>query len=327
MNSKEYKNVTDHVDAANEWSEPPVHPLARFVDIGGTPKPPRWVIPGFIAHGVTVISGAPGVGKTTALLPLAMTAAGLHGDELMPVQWRHVVYVTEDLEQVQRIVSGLVSHSNLRISLDLVRERLHIAEAVRLNPAFVASVGSKYREQFTRVVNGVEVLPLVVIDTKSAVLALDNENDNSEASRMMAALKQGFDGLPVWLIGHVAKANIGRADVASLTSRGAGSTEGDGNQTMFLVREGESRFLVVGKVRFEPRWPELEIVSHNAQTLAPDEFGNTEMLTMRWGIAAPAQQSRKEAAEQSSERKKKDDDATLRQEVRDAVEIAWKLGN
>ncbi len=62
--------------------EPKVHPLARYVDIGGTPTPPRWVIPGFIGHGV---------GKTTALLPLAMTAAGLHGDDLMPRQWRHVV--------------------------------------------------------------------------------------------------------------------------------------------------------------------------------------------------------------------------------------------
>jgi len=79
--------------------EPPkpvsnVHQLANFVDIEGRPKPPRWVIPGFIGHGVTVISGAHGVGKTTALLPLAMTAAGLHGDELLPCQWRHVVYIT-----------------------------------------------------------------------------------------------------------------------------------------------------------------------------------------------------------------------------------------
>jgi len=71
-------------------------------------KAPRWVIPGFIAHGVTVIAGAPGVGKTTAILPLAMTAAGLHGDEaLMPNQWRHVVYVTEDIEQVLRILAGI----------------------------------------------------------------------------------------------------------------------------------------------------------------------------------------------------------------------------
>ena len=301
--------------------EPKVHPLARFVDIDGTAKPPRWVIPGFIGHGVTVISGAHGVGKTTALLPLAMTAAGLHGADLMPRQWRHVVYVTEDVDQAKRIMAGIVLHSNLGIDFEAVRARMHIVEAVRLDPAFVAQVGTTYREQFTRTVAGVEVLPLVVLDTKSAVLAIDNENDNSEASSMMAALKQGFDHLPVWLIGHVAKANLSRND--ALTSRGAGAIDGDANQTMFLIREGESRYLVQGKTRFEARWPELEITSYTAQTVEPDEFGNTETVMLRWGIAAPAHQSRKEAAEQQH----KEDEASLRQNIRDAVKVAWVAGN
>ncbi len=305
--------------------EPKVHPLARFVDVGGTPTPPRWVLPGFIGHGVVVVSGAHGVGKTTALLPLAMTAAGLHGDDLLPRQWRHVVYVTEDTEQARRIVSGIVGHSNLSISIDLVRERLHIVEAVRLDPAFVASVGTTYREQFTRTVEGVEVLPLVVLDTKSAVLAIESENDNSEASRMMAALKQGFDGLPVWLIGHVAKASMTRND--ALTSRGASAIEADANQTMFLIREGDNRYLVQGKTRFEPRWPELEIVSNTAQVQAMDEFGNVESVVMRWGIAAPAQTSRREASEQAAEQQRREDEATLRQDIRDAVSVAWGAGN
>jgi len=267
------------------------------------------------------------VGKTTALLPLALTAAGLHGDDLMPHQWRHVVYITEDIEQARRILSGVVGHSNLGIRLEDVRERLHLVEAVRLDPAFVAQVGTTYREQFTRTVDGVDVLPLVVLDTKSAVLALENENDNSEASAMMAALKQGFAGLPVWLIGHVAKANLSRSDVAGLTSRGASAIEGDANQTLFLVREGDARYLVLGKTRFEPRWPELEITSHTATAPATDEFGNVEIVVMRWGIAAPAEMSRKEAAEQAAEQQRKEDEATLRQDIRDAVELAWQAGN
>jgi hypothetical protein len=306
---------------------PKVHPLARFVEIDGATKPPRWVIPGFIGHGVVVIAGAHGVGKTTALLPLALTAAGLHGGDLTPAQWRHVVYVTEDVEQAKRIVLGVTQHSGLGVDLDAVRERLHIVDAVRLDPAFVATVGKTYREQFTRLVDGVEVLPLVVLDTKSAVLAVDNENDNSEASAMMAALKQGFDGLPVWLVGHVAKPNLGRTDVTGLTSRGASAIEGDANQTMFLVREGESRFLVLGKTRFEPRWQELEITSYTAQTPSLDEFGNVETVVMRWGVAAPAQQTRKEAAEQAAALAEQVEAMTMRQDVRDAVETAWQTGN
>jgi hypothetical protein len=235
--------------------------------------------------------------------------------------------VTEDAEQVQRILAGIVGFSNLNIKWEQVRLRMHIVEAVRLDPAFVATVGVTYREQFTRNVEGVEELPLVVLDTKSAVLAVENESDNAEASRMMAALKQGFDGLPIWLIGHVAKAILNRNDLASLSSRGASAIEGDANQTMFLVRDGDIRFLILGKVRFEPKWHELQITSHTATTTGSDEFGNSESIVMRWGIAGPAHQTRKEASKQAAELQRKEDDATRRQEVRDAVETAWQLGN
>lgn len=316
------------LESATEPPKPKAHPLARFVDFGDVPKPPRWVIPGFIADGVSVISGSPGVGKTTALLPLALTAAGLHGHEdLMPRHWRHVIYATEDIDQAKRIIAGIVGHGGLNIDIAAVRERLHLVEAVRLDAQFVATAGDTYREQFTRIVDGVEVLPLVVLDTKSAVIALENENDNSEASRMMACLKQGFARLPVWLVGHLAKANMGRPDVPALSNRGAGATDADGNATLFLIQEGDVRYLVLGKKRFEPKWPELEIVSNSASTVVLDEFGFPENLTMRWGISAPAQTSRKEASEQAAERQRKEDETTLRQDIRDAVELAWVTGN
>jgi len=305
-----------------------IHPLAKFVDFNGKAKPPRWVIPGFIGHGVTVIAGAPGVGKTTAILPLAMTAAGLHGDEaLMPNQWRHVVYVTEDVEQVLRILAGIINFSNLGIDIELARERLHIVEAVRLDPTYVAKVGASYREKFTRLVDGVEVMPLVVLDTKSAVLAVESENDNSQASEMMAVLKQGFDSLPVWLVGHVAKPNLNRSDVAALTTRGASAIDGDANQTIFLVLEKGHRFFLLGKVRFAPKWFELEIVSHSSQTFTKDEFGREETVVMIWGIATPSNKSRKEAVKEAKENALKEDASELRQAVREAVQIAWQTGN
>jgi RecA-family ATPase len=309
-------------------ANPSPHPLARFANFDGTAKAPRWVIPGFIGHGVVVISGAQGVGKTTALLPLAMTAAGLHGDtQLLPRHWRHVVYITEDIEQANRILAGIVSHSGLGIDPVLVRERLHLVPAVRLDPTYVATVGKTYREQFTRTVDGVEVLPLVVLDTKSAVLAVDDENDNSKASAMMAALKQGFDGLPVWLVGHVAKTSFSRSEVTNLSSRGASAVEADANQTLFLTLDGEQRSLVQGKTRFESRWPALTITSFTATTSATDEFGCPEAVMLRWAMATPSTQSRKEAAKQAQETTKQMDALILHKDIRDAVEAAWQAGN
>lgn len=308
--------------------QPKQHPLSLFVDLSEEPKAPRWVIPGFIGHGVTVIAGARGAGKTTTLLPLAMQAAGMATGaiDLAPLHWRHVVYIVEDLEQAQRIVSGLVRYGNLGIDFATVRERLHIVEARRLPPGYVAQVGKLYREQFTRKAQGVDVLPLVVIDTMAATLELESENDNAEASRAMAALKQGFDGLPVWLIGHVAKANLQRSDAESLTARGAGAFESDANQVLYLVQDGDARFLVRGKTRFEGRWAELEVASHCADVMAENEFGGLESVRLRWATIAPPQQTRQEAATDAQDQARKGTAAELRQAVRDAVQLAWQTG-
>lgn len=306
--------------------EDEVHPLARFLALDGELRPPRWVIPGFIAEGLVVIAGSSGVGKSTALVPLACVAAGLHapGDPLAPKHWRHVVYITEDSEQVRRILAGLAQ--DLSLSPELVRERFHLVEAVRLPPERVAEAGAEYRRRFTRRVGEVEVLPLVVFDTKSAVLALEDENSNAEASRAVAALKQDFEGLPVWLVAHLTKANFGRSDVAGLTARGAGALGDDAHQTLFLIAEGEQRFLVNGKRRFEARWPELLIESRWRTLQALDAFGEPETLVLRWGIPSPPTTTRAEAREQAQEAERKRAEGELRAEVLERVGEAWQRG-
>jgi len=325
MNELDFLGLLDQEDS--ETGEIVTHPLARFVELDKEPKPPRWVLPGVIGQGLTLISGAQGVGKTTAILPLALIAAGLHGGELMPRHWRHAIYVTEDIEQAQRILAGIVRFGGLGIKQENVRERLHLVAAVRLDASKVAEVGDLYREQFTRAVDGVEIPPLVVFDTKSSIFAVENENDNAEASGIVAAIKQDFAHLPVWLVGHVSKQNIGRTNVNEISTRGASAIDADANQTMFLVQEKEKRFIVLGKTRFEPRWRELEINSYTEPVKAKNEFGEDEELLLRWGIASPASQSRKEVAEQAAEDQRKKDEAELRHNILHAVGVAWAIGN
>lgn len=315
-------------DPAGEPPKPEQHPWTRFVEVGAAPKPPRWIVPGFIEHGVVVFAGAHSVGKTTALLPLAMTVAGLHeeSDPLAPRHWRHVVFITEHREQADRIIAGLSGH--LGLDTAMVRERLHLVEAERLSPDYAVAAGAAYREQFARIVNGVEILPLVALDTMAATLRLESENDNAEASAAIAALKQGFAGLPVWLIGHIGKANLTRSDAASMTLRGASAFEADANQVLYLVKEqDDSRWLVRGKTRFEAHWPELQIESHWRTSTACNEFGEAESLTLRWAIPKPPEADRKTLAEQSREAERKADEAELRDAIRNAVQVAWQAGN
>lgn len=335
MNTEDYEKLASKMDAFTSdggySNEPPIgdpienHPLAKFIKLDYVVKPPRWVIPFFIEEGVTVIAGSLGVGKTTALLPLALTAAGLHGDDLLPFHWRHVVYISEDSRQAQRIISGMVTHWDLNISRNDVDERLHLVDAVRLDAQYIARVGKYYLEKFKRVVNGVDILPLVILDTKSAIIQMDNENDNAEAAKIMCVLKQDFSSLPIWIIGHVTKDKFGRTDVNS--SRGAGAIDADANQTLFLIKEDEQRYLIQGKERCCPKWRELEIGSHSVTVAEQDVFGNFENVTLRWGIATPPTMSRKEAAKQATEANAKEDEGELRQSIRDAVDTAWRGGN
>lgn len=315
------------------------HPLTRIVEIGETPEPPDWILPGFIAEGVVMIAGGHGVGKTTALLPLALAAAGVHPTEyeLAPDHWRHVVYITEDTHQARRIIAGYgewLDWPGGRGVPEQIKERLHVVEAYRAPAGVVARAGAFYREEFSRTVTvtgldgqprTVELLPLVVIDTLAATIDLENENDNSEASEAIAVLKQQFEGLPVWIIGHTAKANLGRSD--AITARGAGAWEADANQVLYLVNEqDDTRWLMRGKTRFESPWPELEIHSHSTTRTVTDRFGQEEELTLRWAIPTPPKQDRAQRSEQAQAERRERDREALRARILQVVNDAYADG-
>lgn len=288
------------------------HALAKV--IGFTkPSPPKWVIPHFIAEGVVLIAGGHGVGKTTAILPLAMAAAGLHlpGYELAPKHWRSVIYVTEDTEQAKRIVAGY--SEAIGKSLEAINKRVHLVAALRMSVDAVVNVADYYRDYIRTITleNGqqVDIPPLVVFDTMAAVFQLENENDNAEASELVAAVKQRFEGLPVWIVSHVSKGNLtlDGAKSGAPTARGASAFEADANQVLYIVKEEKSpkRWLVRGKTRFEAKWPELEIITGHGDIKAHNEFGEEEELILRWGVAQPPAKTREEAAKEAKEEQEK----------------------
>ena len=292
--------------------DPQLHPLTKFISLSSKPEPPRMVIPDLIAEGVVVFAGGHGVGKTTVMLPLGMAAAGVHDKdyELAPKHWRHVIYITEDVYQAQRIITGYGEHLdfNNRDIFENIEERVHIVEAQRMKADFLVLAGKYYREKYSRTVvttgaDGkqyiTELLPLIVIDTMAATIELENENDNSEASQAIAAIKQNFEGLPTWIIGHVAKANLGRSDAVTL--RGAGAFEADANQVLYIVQDDKdgSRWLIRGKTRFESPWQELEIKSDNRIITVLNCFGDYVEIVLRWSVAYPPDGSRAERAKQA----------------------------
>lgn len=334
---------TDWEDDAEPSKNAP-HPLTAFKDLGQKLTPPAWLIRGVVAEGVALFAGGHGVGKTTTIAPLAMGTAGIHYDgwELAPPpeQWRHVVYITEDAPQVERIIQGYVG--DIALNRDespealqaLVRERFHLVEGVRMEAAQIVPAAPYYRKRFTRIVEtvgvdgrarSVELLPLVVIDTIAATIQLDNENDNSEVSKAIAVLKQEFEGLPTWLIGHTAKANIGRTD--GITARGASAWEADVNQVLYLLKEEKApyqRVLQLGKRRFEAPHDVFDITSECSTALTVNRFGESELLTLRWATIAVGKI--RHTLQAAKEEQRAADKAALRQSIIDAVQAAFDRG-
>ena len=306
------------------------HVMAKFLEVDLNPRAAKWLIPGLIEEGAVTIAGGRGVGKTTCVVPLSAVAAGLHafGDPLAPKAWRHVIYVTEHADQVMRILSALVQHGGLGINPDDVRERFHLVHAARILSGEMVQVGPLYRKRYGRTHKGVEVRPLVVLDTLAACVAMESENDNAEASNAMANIKQRFEGLPVWLIAHVAKDAIGRSNTQNITARGAGAFEADAIQNLYIVPEADKRYLVIGKMRCEPRFgTELEIESGQAVVDAVDEWGDTERTTVRWGITRPIEKNRAEARQEAQEATRKAEEWESRGAMIEAVLTAQAIGH
>jgi RecA-family ATPase len=260
-----------------------------------------------------VFSGMHGVGKTTTLLSLACIVAGVHkhAHPLAPKFPRHVIYITEDIMQAFGIVHAITRSLDSAAAMDLIKERVHFVEAKRMPIEEVVQVGQAYIDRFSHsTLEGVVLDPLVVIDTRSATIQVSDENDNAEAARIMAALKQSFMGLPTWLVGHVAK-TTSRSEVQQMSSRGASAIEADAHQTAFLTVEDTGRYIALGKTRFEPKYREIEILSHVDELFGVDEFGDSVTVPIRYAELNPLEPGEKaqreaEVKEEEKENMKKD---------------------
>lgn len=308
------------------------HPLSlkNVIDLSETPLAVDFVVDDFIQEGVVFIAGQQGVGKTSALLPLAMAQAGLHehGYDFAPKKadrWRHVIYLTEDTAQVNRIIAAMVTQK--MFTLAEVRNRVHVIPAVTMSADDFVRVRDEYAALFASD-SGVQLPPLVVCDTRSACFVVESENDNAEMSALVAALKQNFAGLPTWVVAHLAKETATRSNAATLSVRGAGSAEGDAHQVLFLVREqDDTRWLVRGKTRFESPWKELNLRSEVVGVVATNRWGESVEMSVRWSVAETPKASREELKEQAAEAEQQAELAELRDDIRKAVQVAWNLGH
>lgn len=256
---------------------------------------PNYVIDGFLATEIITIAGAPGIGKSSMLVPLAAMAAHLcdPNDPLKPKLRRKVVYMTEDPKQVITILYGLRKHGGITCSNDEMREWFNIIPTLRSSKDELAALIRTYSNSLTVNQSGkkgsIPVPPLFVFDTAPATFSLDNENDNSEVSAAISTCKQAcFEtSTPLWIVAHIAKA-LNRAELKELSIRGAGAWAGDVHGTAFIGMDKgveNKRFMILGKKRHVPAFDTIEFEAHFHSCLAEDALGDLVEVPYMFGAA------------------------------------------
>ena len=232
-----------------------------------------YLIEGFLAHSFGVFAGQPGVGKTTAVISLALIVAGftIPGSDCSSKSRRKVIYVSEDSSQIVRSLYGYCKIFNFdqrEISEWLIlidSKRSDVDEVLRLAHNVVRHTVNNER-------------PWLVIDTANATLDIENENDNSEVGKYIAAMKQLIYTklhTPVTIITHTSKTS-GRGDDAAL-ARGASAFTGDATLTgaIFLDTD-EERYFRLTKHRYEPEFKEVRFETQFHEAVVIDRHGDPQ---------------------------------------------------
>lgn len=288
------------------------HPLARYEPFDGAIRPVDFLLPQLIRVGFVVVAGSPGVGKTTNMLPLLAAAAHCCPDShpARPAKPRRIVWISEEVAQVRSVLAAMIRAG--WCSAEQVRDWIKIVDAKRLPAGEIVKAAPAWRELAVTHTNNmgqpVTMNPMIVLDTASACVDTENENDNSEVGRTIATFKQGLADFPLVVVAHTAKSLTGRTAAAELSIRGASAWVADAHQTMFLIaEENGDRFLIHGKPRFEVPAAKAEVrfEQYTTQVFTVGDF-DTQTITLRCSLAQFVARSEREQIKADSRDRKRE---------------------
>lgn len=239
-------------------------------------QPVDYLIENFLAHSLMVVAGQPGVGKTTAMLSLAMVVSGftLKDCSLGTEAPRRVVYVTEDVTQVQLSLFSYAKHHG--IDPQRIKEMIHVVEARRSELPDILLLTENIL-QHTTTQGGHTLRPYLVLDTASATFDIEDENNNSEVAIYMEGIKQTLYTqlhTPIAIVTHTAKSLSTSDDTA--TARGASAWTGNATLTATLFIDQDERFMTLVKKRYQPLITELKFQTHINHEVTVSRHGNPQ---------------------------------------------------
>lgn len=186
----------------------------------------RWIVPGLIGEGLTLINGAPKIGKSWFVLNLAIAAAAGGGflGTLKAVKTDTLYLALEDTER--RI------HNRLK--------KLKAPESDNLK------ITTQWRDGYTGLENYLKTnnrIGLVIIDTLARFANIEDMNDYSITTNAMARLKRIADDLNIAIVLiHHARKTGQKSSGADWMESALGSTglTGATDSTIFISRSRNS---------------------------------------------------------------------------------------
>lgn len=292
--------ITEIAQGINPWS-------LRVVEPTDYVRATDWVIDDLISEKLSLIAGSPGAGKSTGLFGIFAVAAGFKDidNPLVATFRRKILWVSEHPEQIQQLMEGICrkyvdSVGSPLYSKEEINEWIIVVEAFRASLKELQSLAEFANDYIVYGEDGSPVEPLIVLDTASACLDLDDENNNSEVGKYVSAIKESLirNLFPVVLIAHTPKA-VHRKEFSALTARGAGAFEGDAHATGFVFHDADIGQVVfkLSKRRYRAANDEIVFQSQSVFTAAIDRRGRS--VPAEFTIGMPRISSETSRAEMS----------------------------
>lgn len=257
--------------------------------------PIKWILQGFVAAGeIVCFAGQPGVGKSTTFAGVALVVAGFGhaiGSDIQNDRPRRVLIVTEHAHQYARLFYAYIEH--FKLDAQAVMDRVMLFDSARMTV-------QEIKAEMLHILGQAEDQepPLVVLDTASACVSLDEENSNSEVGAVIAQINTVIRQTesPIWIITHAAKA-VGRED-SEITPRGASAWIGDVQGTGSVFRDKNfpnSIFVKSLKNRAVPEYREIEIMTELVRYEVADERGVIQSIGVRIGVPKVSGEGQRES--------------------------------
>lgn len=258
-------------------------------------QPVDYLVDGFLAHSLMILAGMPAVGKTSGLISMAMIIAGfsIPGSDLKTKNPRKIIYVTEDMHQVQTILFAMCKH--FQLPTDQVADKFVMLESKRSTVPELLTLAHNVARHTVN-----DTRPFLILDTANATMAMENENDNSEAGTFIAAIKQTIYTqmrTPVAIIAHTPK-GFNKSD-EDASARGASAFVGDVTLTSVMyVDASDNRVIKLQKTRYEPQFREIVFESVTIDEPVIDPHGDIQTVRCRVSIPKSLSDTQKMSMQQ-----------------------------